>query len=275
MGEVRVLGELRGGITARMLRLRRPGGEDLVLRRWSGEDPGEREAVSREVAGLDALAATDLPVPRLLAADVTGAEAGVPVTVTTLLPGAVTLMPADRGGWVRELAGMLARIHAVPVPAALEPCEEWESEDQSWLETDPGLAREARALAARPAEPSRAVLAHGDYQHFNVLWQGGRVSGVVDWPTVGRADRGRDTGHCRLNLAVLFEADVAMDFLDAYEERAGAAVDPAADLRRLLSFGPGWPVFLPRQVDGRASVDGPGMAARVRETIRCSLRRAG
>lgn len=76
------------------------------------------------------------------------------------------------------------------------------------------------------------MLAHGDYQHFNVLWQGERVSGVVDWPTVGRADRGRDTGHCRLNLAVLFEADLAMDFLDAYEERAGVAVDPAADLRR-------------------------------------------
>lgn len=57
VGEVRVLGELRGGITARMLRLRRPGGGDLVLRRWSGEDPGEREAVGREVAGLGAPAA--------------------------------------------------------------------------------------------------------------------------------------------------------------------------------------------------------------------------
>lgn len=36
-----------------------------------------------------------------------------------------------------------------------------------------------------------------------------------------------------------------------------------------------WPRFIPLQVDGRAPVDGPGMAGRVRETIHRTLDRAG
>ena len=63
--------------------------------------------------------------------------------------------------------------------------------------------------------------------------------------------------------------------LEDYEQIAGRRVDPAADLQRLLNFGPNWPEFIPLQVAGRAPVDGPGMATRVRETIMRTLRRAG
>jgi len=66
-----------------------------------------------------------------------------------------------------------------------------------------------------------------------------------------------------------------MWFLDDYEQLAGTSVDPGPDLRRLLGFGTDWPRFIPLQVDGRAPVDGPGMAGRVRETIRRTLARAG
>lgn len=276
-GEVELVRALTGGITGQMLHLRREdGGADVVVRRWSGDDAEQPELVRREAAGLRALAGSDLPLPALLAADPDGTESGRPSTVTTFLPGAVDLTPTDLRRWVRKLAAMLVRIHATPAPP-LGPCELWASSDLHWLdgEVDPGIGREARELAAHPPDPARAVLSHGDYQHFNVLWRDGEVSAVVDWPTVGLADRGLDVGHCRLNLAVLFSAEAAMWFLDDYEQLAGTTVDPGADLQRLLNFGPNWPEFIPLQVGGRAPVDGPGMAGRVRETIRRTLGRAG
>lgn len=299
VGEVTVVRSLIGGITGQVLQLRRAdGGADIVVRRWPAErdhardeDPsGDRRwqqgMVRREAVGLEALRGTGLPAPALIAADPAGSASGRPTTVTTFLPGRVELAPPDLRAWVRSLAEMLARIHAVP-PPELAACELWASSDLRWLEgdredpvaldvaADGGLAREARELAARPADPARAVLSHGDYQHFNVLWQGGSISAVVDWPTVGRADRGLDVGHCRLNLAVLFSSDAAMWFLEDYEQFAATRVDPAADLQRLLNFGPNWPEFIPLQVAGRAPVDGSGMPARVRETIERTLRRAG
>lgn len=276
LGEVELVRALTGGITGQMLHLRRTdGGGDVVTRRWSGDDPEQPELVRREAAGLRALAGTGLPLPALLAADPDGEEAGRPSTVTTFLPGAVDLTPTDLRGWVRRLAGMLVRFHETP-PPPLGPCKLWASSDLRWLdgEVDAGIGREVRELAAHAPDPDRAVLSHGDYQHFNVLWRGGEISAVVDWPT-GLADRGLDVGHCRLNLAVLFSADAAMWFLDDYEQIAGVGVDPGADLQRLLNFGPNWPEFIPLQVGGRIPVDGPGMAGRVRETIRRTLQRAG
>ncbi|MGP9538048.1 phosphotransferase family protein [Brachybacterium sp. AOP43-C2-M15] len=329
LGEVALVRPLIGGITGQMLHVRRAdGGPDVVVRRWSGDEDWRREMVRREADGLRALAGADLPLPSLVAADPDGTLSGRPTTVTTFLPGAVELDPPDLRAWVRELAAMLARIHAVPAPP-LGPCELWASSDLGWLApgdeagesreageaeaagagkieageseaadpgkieagdakaaglrrdaasvhaADAGLVRASLELAARAPDPARAVLCHGDYQHFNVLWQGGEISAVVDWPTVGLADRGLDVGHCRLNLAVLFSADAAMRFLDDYEQQSGVTVDPAPDLQRLLNFGPNWPEFIPLQVDGRAAVDGPGMAGRVRETIQRTLRRAG
>lgn len=277
LGEVSLVRSLVGGTTGQMLQLRRSGGDDVVVRRWSGLEAEHPGRVRREVAGLTALADAGLPLPALLAADPHGDVAGLPTTVTTFLPGRVELAPPDLDTWVQRLATMLARIHSEPVPDLL-PCELWSSSEPStWLEAegDAGLAREARALTARPVDPTRRVLGHGDFQHFNVLWRDGDVSAVVDWPTVGVADRGLDVGHCRLNLAVLFSADAAMRFLDDYEALAGVTVDPAADVQRLLNFDATWPAGIPVQVAGRTVVDGPGMAGRVRETIRRTLRRAG
>lgn len=79
------------------------------------------------------------------------------------------------------------------------------------------------------------MLVHGDYQHFNVLWCDDRLSGVVDWPNAATGNRGSDVGHCRLNLAVLFDARTAGDYLVMYERAAGVPLDRRADLPRAES----------------------------------------
>jgi aminoglycoside phosphotransferase (APT) family kinase protein len=136
----------------------------------------------------------------------------------------------------------------------------------------PAWRRASGCLRTAAAEQ---VFVHGDYQHFNVLWCNGRLSGVVDWPNAGTGSRGGDVGHCRLNLAVLFGPGAAAEYLAAYESVAAVFVDRRADLRALLSFDLAWRRFIPRQIAGRARLDVPGMPGRVAATVQNTLDGSG
>ena len=269
---VTAVAALPGGITADMDRVTvdSPTGlEDVVLRRWPGED-WEVGLVTREASALVAARGRGVPAPRLLAMDEDGAETGVRCTLTSALTGQPDLSPADMQSWLGQLATMQALIHAVPDRPQTR-WDGWYDEDRplDWL-VDHGLRDAAREAAAGPLVAEK-VFVHGDYQHFNVLWCDGRLSGVVDWPNAATGNRGSDVGHCRLNLAVLFDARTAGDYLVRYERAAGVRVDRRADLRALLCFDLGWQRFIPRQVAGRAPLDLAGMPGRVAAAIREAL----
>ena len=95
-----------------------------------------------------------------------------------------------------------------------------------------GLPVPRLVASSRPEEtggvpaPTKTTFVHGDYQHFNLLWSRGSLTGVVDWTLAGRGHPDRDVGHCRLNLGVLFTPEWASTFRDAYEEEADRRVDP-------------------------------------------------
>jgi aminoglycoside phosphotransferase (APT) family kinase protein len=242
---------------------------DVVLRRWPGEDWAEG-LVTREASALAAVRGHGVPAPELFAMDEHGAETGVRCTLTSALTGQPDLSPTDMQSWLGQLATTQAAIHAVPD----RPQTRWDGwyDDGApldWL-ADRGLRDAAREAASGPLIEEE-ILVHGDYQHFNVLWRHGRLSGVVDWPNAATGNRGSDVGHCRLNLAVLFGTRTAADYLLMYERAAGVRVDRRADLRALLCFDLGWQRFIPRQVAGRAPLDLPGMPGRVAATIRAAL----
>jgi aminoglycoside phosphotransferase (APT) family kinase protein len=269
---VTVAAPLPGGITADMDRVTvdSPSGlTDVVLRRWPDEDWAEG-LVTREAAALTAVHGREVPAPQLLAMDEDGAETGVRCTLTSALTGQPDLSPNDMRSWLGQLATTQAAIHAVPD----HPRTRWdgwydEGAPLDWL-ADRGLRDAAREAASGPLVVEK-VLVHGDYQHFNVLWCDDRLSGVVDWPNAATGNRGSDVGHCRLNLAVLFDARTAGDYLVMYERAAGVQVDRRADLRALICFDLGWQRFIPRQVAGRAQLDVAGMPDRVAATIRRAL----
>lgn len=260
---------LLGGITAAMDRITvatPDGARDVVLRRWP-DAPWTDGLVAREAAALDAVRGHDVPAPRLVATDGDGAATGVRCSLVTALDGEPDLSPADPPSWLGRLAGTHAGVHAVPAHLAVR-WDGWYRDDAplDWL-PDRGVREAARAAAAGPLG-EETVLVHGDYQHFNVLWRAGRLTGVVDWPNAATGRRGTDVGHCRLNLAVLFDAATAADYLTAYERAAGVVVDRRADLRALLCFDRDWQRFIPRQVAGRTAVDVAGMPARVAAVVR-------
>jgi aminoglycoside phosphotransferase (APT) family kinase protein len=272
---------LTGGITSSMHRLAvqtRTGMRiQVVLRRWTpsewGADSDAPLLVERESQVLRGLEAIDIPAPRLLAADPNGDATGVPAILMTRVPGRVDLTPSDPEAWLRQIAAMAPRIHAADVEVESRawaprevPVPAWTSRRAAW--------DAAADLIRGPVAAYQDRLAHGDYQHFNLLWQRGRLTGVVDWVNACRGPADLDVGHCRLNLAILYTPEVAADFLAAYEAEAGRRVDPYWDIRCATApeFSV-WAAFIPIQVGGRAPFDSAGMHRRIDDHLWATLRR--
>jgi aminoglycoside phosphotransferase (APT) family kinase protein len=277
----RVVGwrRLTGGITSLVHRLtveRHGRRGPYVLRRWvadGGNAAYTVRAVASETAALAALERSQFPAPRVIGSTTDAADAG-PAVLMTRVPGHVHLMPRDRDGWLQQMARMLTRIHALDIDA--KPFESWLDRSRLSPLPDaprPDIWRAAIALVAEERPATRACFIHRDYQHFNLLWSRERLAGVIDWVEASVGPPDIDVGHCRLNLAVLFSAEVADRFRQMYEAEAGRQVDPWWDIHALLSFGPGWKNFLPIQIDGRAPLDVDGMTSRVEEVLARSLRR--
>jgi aminoglycoside phosphotransferase (APT) family kinase protein len=276
----RVVGwkRLTGGLTSIVHRLtveRNGCREEYVLRWWVPDSECEQwiaRAVPLEAAVLTKLEASDIPAPRVIGST-TDTALGGPAILMTRLPGKMQLMPRDRERWLRQMAQMLARIHALPVDG--KPFESWL--DRSQLSPPPDASRadiwrEAIALVAEEPTPARTCFLHRDYQHFNMLWSRERLTGVVDWIEACVGPPEADVGHCRLNLTVLFSAGVADRFRAIYEVESGHRVDAWWDVHALLSYGPSWKQFLPIQIDGRAPLDVEGMTGRMEEVLERALR---
>lgn len=273
---------LMGGLTASMDRLSVVAGGrafDVVLRRWSGDQwrewgPG---LVDRETAALQALADHELPVPRLLASDRLGGQTGVPALLMTALPGHPAHSPTDLADGVRQMAAILSRVHRVPAEglAPTDPHGFDERTVHGWT-SDPGLAGAVNeTVAAAPESAHPPVLVHGDYQPLNMVWRDRALSGVVDWAVAGSGRRETDVGLCRLGLAALVSAEAAEDFLRWYEAESGVHVDPGADLRGLLAFGPSWLPFAAAQLPRSAPAHHQAMADHVETVIRAAVARLG
>jgi aminoglycoside phosphotransferase (APT) family kinase protein len=265
---------LVGGITSSVHRviLEPPTGRrfSVVLRQWPQAQEDEPvPSVANEVRVLGAVAKADLPVPQVLAfsEDVDGH----PSIVMTYLPGRMDLDPRDPMGWIRQMAAALPVIHAVePVGRELgssltflrEGVPAWASRPEVWAE--------ATRVLEGPMPRSRRFI-HGDYQHFNLLWSRGQLSGVVDWACSGVGAPDRDVGHCRLNLAVLHSPELAERFRLAYEAEAGRRVERSWDVFEIACYSEHWSEFIPVQVGGRVPVDLVGMHGRVEALLADAL----
>jgi aminoglycoside phosphotransferase (APT) family kinase protein len=247
-----------------------------VLRSWAPDNEHKDwilRTVAAETAVLTALERSDVPAPRLVASIGDVGPDG-PALLMTRVPGRVLLMPRDREHWLRQMAQMLARIHALDATGA--GFESWLDATNLTPPADASRAdiwREAFSLVAEPRKPTPTCFIHRDYQHFNLLWSRERLSGVVDWGGAGVGPPDVDVGHCRLNLTLLFSVHVAERFRELYEVESGRRVDRYWDLHALLSYGPDWKTFLPLQIDGRAPLEVEGMTRRMEEVLTLALRR--
>jgi aminoglycoside phosphotransferase (APT) family kinase protein len=267
---------LTGGITSSVHRLAvvddHGRADQLVLKRWISNNPTETAGwIESEAQILTALEGSGLPVPALVATSRGEETDGHPALLMTAVPGRMNLAPTDPRQWLTQMATALARVHTLAVDApAIAPPGERDRRVPAWSER-PSLWEEAARVLAEPG-PEESCFVHGDYQHFNLLWIGETLSGIVDWTWAGRAYPGRDVGHCRLNLAVLYSPEWAEDFRAVYEAETASKLDRWWDVFEIARYSEQWPAFIPVQVANRIPVDTAGMNTRVEDLLALALR---
>ncbi len=211
-------------------------------------------AVAREAAVLRTVASIGVSTPELVAQDVTGAEAGVPCVLMTWLPGRVVWDPKVLTRWLAGLAGVLPGLHgAVTDDADLGDYANYEQvsyEPPAWVANRPAWERAVEIFHGPVLDPERCFV-HRDFHPGNVLWQRGRVSGVVDWASGCLGPPSVDIGHCRANFL-----GYAPDLADLYTERAeratGRPFHPWADIAALIGMLDGLRLHPPRPAGRRA-----------------------
>lgn len=225
---------LTGGMTSWIARLDHADGGSTVLRLVT-EQPWRRhgpELVAREAWSQRVLAGTPVPAPRSVA---TGAVGDVAAHLMTPVAG----RPGD--GPVTALARLLADIHEVVADPVPRPFQSWAGEEK----------RVVPGWSARPQVWQRAfdVLAEGepawdpcflqrDFGPRNVLWQGERVGGVVDWVETSTGPAWLDVAHGASNLALRHGPDEAARFAAAYVAETGRAREPWWEVLDVVGFLP-------------------------------------
>ncbi|MCL4265153.1 MAG: phosphotransferase family protein [Anaerolineae bacterium] len=209
----------------------------FVVRRYAVFGDYDRgEKARREYKTLALLAAHGLPVPEPLFLDTTGGVLDTPGIVTSFVAGGQVIAPVDVGSWVRELAATLAQIHAVPVTAVETSFLLNANAEVVWflksghvpdyMQQHPqGEAIWQAVHDLLPAlVPVRPGLVHVDYWTGNILWQGGRITAVLDWEEAAYGDPGYDVAYMRAELALLGSLPLADQFLAVYEAESGSPV---------------------------------------------------
>lgn len=245
-GRIRRYRPLHGGVSSsvHLVRLEMADGQrqDVVVRRYGADWHTDPAACLREFRLLHILAAHGFPAPRPLLLEPTGGPFGVPTVVMTRVPGRPQLAPHAMDDYLRQLAGTLARLHALPLDGLDFLPHQRDLANRSlatpYAGKDPlqrSVWQHARgAWPAVAAAPAGEALLHGDYWPGNVLWARGRLTAVVDWEQPRLGDPTKDVATCRGDLTVLFGPDVADTFVACYEAAAG---------RRVANL-PFWDVFV-------------------------------
>ena len=233
------------------------GMKNVVVRQFDNEEWLEEEPdlAFHEAESLRLAAKVHVQIPDIIAFDKTGRNCGTPAVLMTMLGGSVDLKPKNMEKWLNELASALVKIHQVE-PANF-PWSYFTYNDISSLEipswsSAPKAWEKAIEIVKGTQPEYKACFIHRDFHPTNVLWQDGKVNGIVDWVNACRGPAGIDVGHCRLNLAQLYDVATADSFLKAYQRYAGDTFiyDPYWDFLSLIDilFGPptvypGWVAF--------------------------------
>lgn len=251
---------LKGSTTSTLHRitLQRDGKMiDVVVRQFDNKEwlKEEHDLAFHEAESLRLATEVGIETPEIIAFEEEVDRCGVPVVLMSLLDGEVNLKPHHMERWLARLAKTLIHVHEVKAESfgweyytynnmSHMVVPEWSGVQELW----------ARALeiAKNPRPKFEARFIHRDYHPANVLWKNDEVSGVVDWVNACRGPAGVDVGHCRVNLAMLYDVQAADGFLMAYQQNTKGVFkyDVYWDVISLFDilFGlptvyPGWEAF--------------------------------
>ena len=265
--EVAPVSPLQGGMASitYWTTLTRGGeGEKVVVKvAPAGLEPTRNRDVLRQARLLDALASTEVPVPRVLAKHpgssldippffIMSFEAGECVEPNFLPPDTV---PPDevrsRELEAARIMGLLHRTDPVAVGLADEEPKTLDEEAQTWVNTfsvcDDDLREGNEEVGERLLETVPAqgptTLIHGDFRLGNTLSEGTHVVAVIDWEIWARSDARVDLAWFLMmaNPDPTLQRPVAEgmppneELISAYESSRGTVVE---DLEWFAASGP-------------------------------------
>ncbi|TQR88104.1 phosphotransferase family protein [Mycobacterium hodleri] len=225
------------------------GSRDLILR--IGPPDEIHAGMELEAAALTRAAATGAPVPHVLIAQDSAAALGNPFLVCDFVAGETivrrihrALDDASRADLLGQCATALAAIHrADPTGIGLEASDqldEWHGRLDQMADTTATFEWAFRWLAAHRPDPSPEVFLHGDFRMGNLIVdaadQTARLAAVLDWELTHSGEVYEDLAWFCIR-AWRFGAPPTLgagglgsveDFLKAYEDASGTAVDRSA-----------------------------------------------
>jgi aminoglycoside phosphotransferase (APT) family kinase protein len=180
--EAEALEPVLGGWETSLWRFATPDGQLHALRVYPG--PEHARGARNEEAALRACAAVGVPVPTV---ESSGEWEGRPLLVLSWCPGRTCLAAALRRPWSTWRIGLSlgrqqARIHRVPPPSILLG-----GAPESWLGKGALQCPDVFARVRRMAI-STGSLIHLDYHPLNVLTDGRRITGILDWSSAAAGD---------------------------------------------------------------------------------------
>jgi aminoglycoside phosphotransferase (APT) family kinase protein len=189
--QVTSLRRVRGGSTTAIWRVE-SGAATYALRVFG---PGQEEVLEREVLVMDAAASGGVRVPRIHAR---ASWRDRPTLLLTWCPGRplhdhVLRQPWRAGSYGRAFGRVHAAIHRVKAP------EQLVIGGGSWVDT---LHPRDEVLRARLRAPNVRcdALIHMDYHPLNVMADGDRITGVLDWTNARAGDPRADVARTRTIL---------------------------------------------------------------------------
>ena len=191
---------IRGGADAAIWRVEH-GGESYALRVLRLD---QHDQAQREIAAMEAMRASDVPVPRVVTHAIwqdrpvllIGWVTGRPLIELLLESASDT---ARIGALGREFGRTQAAIHGVSCPIGSEGVfPPWER----WFSLSPDLTESLARTSRRPS-----ALLHLDYHPLNVLVDDERISGVLDWANTRSGDPRADLARTRSIIQLSPSAD--------------------------------------------------------------------
>lgn len=244
--------------------------------------------MARDFHILQVIEKTGLPAPRPILLDETGEHFGVAAMLLSHLPGKPAMKSRNLSKWSEELARGIAEVHAIGSDrvdiSSLRPYMRDAIRDNlaNWrddMQSDALAARSCAALeeAIDHIDFGAFALIHGDYWPGNILWQRGRLTGIVDWSNASLGDPRIDLAECRMALVFSHSAAVADEFAEHYEHLTGRALNDLwfFDLYRCL-----WPLietehYLEGAHDlGQTHLELSDVDPRLRAFVKCALQQA-
>jgi aminoglycoside phosphotransferase (APT) family kinase protein len=245
----------------------------LVLKRAPDTGPLAPYEVSKDVVIFETLAASEVPVPHLLAWTEDRSVFERPFTVTDFIEGSCDditrieqwpVWQESREALGQEIISTVAALqrfdwHGTDLPSVLGPrgpqpvrvaaavdrylvpllnsAEERGMAQPLWRDMGAWIKENAPDIPE-----DEMVVIHGDYRFGNFLWQGTKIAAVVDWERAMLGDPMADLAFICMPLSrrqhpeLMGKALTYPQLVEAYERASGRTVD----IRRIQYWGVFW-----------------------------------